>query len=50
MKARATTSTQKRNDREWNGIIQHLQKKNKKARTVLSAVKAMGTLFWDAEG
>ena len=48
-KACFTISTLKPNGRIWNGTIFILHQ-IKKAKTVPSAAKLMGTVFWDAEG
>jgi hypothetical protein len=48
MEAGSIISIQRRNDIAWSGITRHVQKK--KARTIPSAGKIMGTVFWNSEG
>ena len=48
-KAGFTISSLKRNAKVWNGTICILNQK-KEAKTVPSAAKVMGTVFWNAEG
>jgi hypothetical protein len=48
--SRVTTSIQRPNDKAWNGITPHRQKRKKKQKAVPSAGKVTGTVFWNSEG